>query len=132
MRCRRSAAGILRAASWTGSDWARAESSRSTWRSWRPGLLQVIIATAQDITKRKTAEEALRQSEARFRSAFENTLFGMAIIALADRYLQVNQSLCQITGFFEQELLRTNFSAITRRDDVREDQIGRASCRERV
>ena len=77
---------------------------------------QLIYVTALDITKRKTAEEALRQSEARFRSAFENTLFGMAIVDLDGRYSQVNQSLCRITGFSEQEMLQTNFSAITHPD----------------
>ena len=81
---------------------------------------QVILVTAHDITNRKSAEEALRQSEERFRSAFDNTLFGMAIVDLDGRYLQVSQSLCRITGFSEQELLQTNFSAITHPDDIRE------------
>jgi len=81
---------------------------------------QVICATAHDIMNRKAAEEALRQSEARFRSAFDNTLIGMAIVGLDGRYLQVSRSLCRITGFSEQELLLTDFSAITHPDDVRE------------
>jgi PAS domain S-box-containing protein len=81
---------------------------------------QVVLATAHDITNRKKAEEALRESEARFRSAFDNTLIGMAIVGLDGRYLQVSQSLCRITGFSDQEMLQTNFSAITHPDDVRE------------
>jgi PAS domain S-box-containing protein len=93
------------------------------WLLVNAGVLkdaQVIFATAHDITKRKSAEESLRQSEARFRSAFDNTLFGMAIVGLDGRYLQVNQSLCRMTGFSEQELLQTDFAAITHPDDVRE------------
>jgi PAS domain S-box-containing protein len=81
---------------------------------------QLVYATVHDITKRKTAEEALRHSEARFRSAFDNTLFGMAVVSLDGRFLQVNQNLCQITGFTEQELLQTNFAAMTHPEDVRE------------
>jgi PAS domain S-box-containing protein len=81
---------------------------------------QLIYVTAHDITKGKAAEEALRSSEALFRSAFDNTLFGMAIVGLDGRYLRVSQSLCRITGFSEQELQQTNFSAITYPDDVSE------------
>ena len=101
----------------------RCEDGSYRWLLVNGGVLQdaqVILATANDITKRKRAEEALRESEARFRSAFENTLFGMAIIALDGRYLQVNQSLCRITGFSEQELLQRDFAALTHPDDLRE------------
>ena len=93
---------------------------------------QLIYVTALDITKRKTAEEALRQSEARFRSAFENTLFGMAIVGMDGRYLQVNQSLCRITGFSEREMLRTNFLAISHPDYLSEQQEFRHALMEGV
>ena len=83
---------------------------------------KVIYVTAHDITQRKNAEEALRRSEARFRSAFENTLFGMAITSLDGRFLQVNQSLCRMAGLSEEELLGTLVSAITCPEDVRESR----------
>lgn len=83
---------------------------------------QVIYATAKDITKRKTAEDALQLSEARFRSTFENTLLGMAICDREGHFLEVNQSLCRITGFSEQELLRMDILAITHPDDTRESR----------
>ena len=57
-------------------------------------------------------------SEARFRSAFENTLFGMAVTALDGRFLEVNQNFCGITGFTERELLQKNFAAITLPEDI--------------
>jgi len=82
---------------------------------------QVALATMHDITRRKKAEESLRDSEAQFRSAFENTLFGMAIVALGGRFLRVNQSLCRMTGFTEQELERMDFATITHPDDVRDN-----------
>src|ERR1039458_2660096 len=84
------------------------------------GRVQRVNPAWEPILGFTAAEEALRESEARFRSAFENTLFGMAIIALDGRYLQVNQSLCRITGFSEQELLQRDFAALTHPDDLRE------------
>ena len=83
--------------------------------------VQAIYATAYDITARKMAEEALRNSESLFRSAFGNTLFGMSIVSLDGRYLSVNQRLCAMTGFSEQELLQRGFGAITHPDDLPRD-----------
>jgi PAS domain S-box-containing protein len=79
---------------------------------------KLIYVAAHEITQRKHAEEALRRSEALFRSAFENPLFGMAFVALDGNFLQVNQGMCRITGFGEQELLRTRVESITHPEDV--------------
>ena len=79
---------------------------------------QLIYVTANDITNRKKAEEAVQLSEARFRSAFENTLFGMAITGLDGGFLRVNQSFCRLTGFSESDLLQSNVPAITHPDDL--------------
>ena len=69
-----------------------------------------------DITDRKRAEEALRESQERFRSAFGSAAIGMALVAPDGRWFQVNRSLCEIVGYSEQELLGANFQAITHPD----------------
>lgn len=57
-----------------------------------------------DITERKQVEDALKRSEAVMRSMFEATPAGFGLIV--DRVLQkVNNALCTITGYSEQELL---------------------------
>lgn len=54
------------------------------------GNLLYRVATAQDITSRKMADEAIRASEARFRSTLDNMLEGCQIIGFDWRYRYVN------------------------------------------
>jgi PAS domain S-box-containing protein len=67
------------------------------------------------------AEERLRESEERFRGAFEFATIGMALVAPDGRWLQVNRSLCRMVGYTAEELLATNFQSITHPDDLEMD-----------
>jgi PAS domain S-box-containing protein len=80
-----------------------------------------------DITERREVEEALRQSELRFRSAFDDAAVGMALVGLDGAWLQVNPAVCEIVGYAEEDLLRTTFQAITYPDDLEVDlaHVGR-------
>ena len=62
--------------------------------------------------------EALRASEERFRSAFDNATIGMAVVSLQGRWLQVNRSLCDIVGYGEEEMLGSNVQLVTHRGDL--------------
>ncbi len=75
----------------------------------------------REIIERKLVEETLRESEERFRSAFDFAAIGMAIVALDGRWLRVNGSLCEIVGYCEQELLASTFQSITHPDDLESD-----------
>jgi PAS domain S-box-containing protein len=74
-----------------------------------------------ELSDRKRAEEALRESQERLRSAFDDAAIGMALVAPDGRWLQVNRSLCAILGYSEPELLATTFQAITHPDDLDSD-----------
>jgi diguanylate cyclase (GGDEF)-like protein/PAS domain S-box-containing protein len=74
-----------------------------------------------DITERKQAEEALQESEQRFRLAFETAAIGMALVGLDGQWLKVNKSLCKMIGYSEQELLSMRFQNITHPDDLESD-----------
>jgi PAS domain S-box-containing protein len=79
------------------------------------------FGTVQDITERKRAEEALRESEATFATAFENAPIGKALVAPDGRFLRVNRALCEIVGYTESEMLSVNFQQITHADDLAMD-----------
>jgi len=61
--------------------------------------------------------EALRESEERFRSAFDYATIGMAVVSLEGRWVQVNRSLCDILGYEEAELDSKHFREITAAED---------------
>jgi PAS domain S-box-containing protein len=79
------------------------------------------IAQGYDITERKRAEGALRESEDRFRATFEQAAVGIAQVGLDGRWLRVNQRLCDIVGYTREELLRFTFQDITHPDDLDSD-----------
>lgn len=80
-------------------------------------LRQVEAKTLQiEQAKRHVAE--LQESESRFRGAFDYAAIGMALVDTEGRWLEINRSLCEITGYAEEELLGNNFQSITHQDDL--------------
>jgi PAS domain S-box-containing protein len=77
-----------------------------------------LIGTTTDITEKKTSELALIKSEARFRSIFENSGTGMAIIELDGSFTQTNPAFRKILGYQENELNEMNFRDITHPGDL--------------
>ncbi|HEY9851829.1 MAG TPA: PAS domain S-box protein [Leptolyngbyaceae cyanobacterium] len=71
-----------------------------------------------EIANRIREQEALRQSEQRFRSYFELPLIGIAITSLDKGWLQVNDKLCEIFGYSRTELNQMNWAEITHPDDL--------------
>jgi diguanylate cyclase (GGDEF)-like protein/PAS domain S-box-containing protein len=72
------------------------------------------------IAEQERISRALRESEEYFRNAFDNAA-GMAVINPDGKWMQVNESLCSMLGYSEQELLTQGFQAITHPDDLGND-----------
>jgi diguanylate cyclase (GGDEF)-like protein/PAS domain S-box-containing protein len=79
---------------------------------------EAIANVLAEVLVRKHTEAALRESEQRFRQAFEEAAIGKAIAALDGRYLKVNRSLCEMFGYSEAELLSRTLQSITHPDDL--------------
>ena len=81
-----------------------------------------LAVTFRNITDRKRAEIALRDSEERFRAIFEQAAVGIAKTALCGQFMRVNPGFCQIVRYGESELLQKDWQAITHPDDMESDR----------
>lgn len=73
---------------------------------------------ADNISEQQRISRALAESEAHFRNAFDHAAIGMALIAPDSTLIQVNQSLCNMLGYRETNLIGMNLSDITHPDDM--------------
>lgn len=73
------------------------------------------------IVEQARIERALRETEEHFRNAFDYAAIGMALVSPQGAWLRVNRSLCELVGYSEQELLSSNFQAVTHTDDLGND-----------
>ncbi len=78
------------------------------------------LAMLEDVTESKRAEEAVRESEARFRAAFEGAPIGVMIVGPDLRILRANQTLCRVLGYTESELVGRSVADITPPEDIGE------------
>jgi PAS domain S-box-containing protein len=71
------------------------------------GMLNVLVV-CQDVTERKMAEEALRESEEKFRVLAETSPSGVCLYQ-GERILYVNPATTRLFGYSEEECLQMNF-----------------------
>ncbi len=82
------------------------------------GKINKILSVVENITERRQTEDALRQSEARFRSYFDLPLAGRAITTPGKGWLEANAVLCEMLGYTKPELIRMNWEELTHPDDL--------------
>ena len=82
-----------------------------------------VIALARDITERRKAGEAIRASEARFKSIFNEAPLGIAIVdSLNARFYSVNPMFAKIAGRTVAELEQIDWVSITHPGDIAADR----------
>jgi diguanylate cyclase (GGDEF)-like protein/PAS domain S-box-containing protein len=83
-----------------------------------------FVSQIEDVTERRRSQDALREAEDRFRSAFEEAPIGMAMNSIDGRFLKVNKAMCEITGYSREQLEATTYRSITHPDDLARNEKG--------
>jgi len=83
----------------------------------RGGAWEVVETPAG----RQAAQQALRDSEERFRRYFELGLIGMAITSPTKGWIEVNDQICEILGYERGDLVQMSWADITHPDDLAAD-----------
>ena len=97
-----------------------------TWPiSDESGLQNHWVTVERDITERKTAEQALRVSEAQFRASFEAASVGQTLVdASTARIVQANQAFAGMLGYDPEEIIGRTAWELTWPDDRQAGQAG--------
>lgn len=66
---------------------------------------------------------ALKESEERFRSAFDNAPIGIALVSSTGKWLKVNKALRELLGLSTEEFLETDFQSMTVAEDLGETLV---------
>lgn len=95
---------------------------RESWYPvWNRGDISGFGVIVEDITDRKRAETALRDSEARFRLTFDQSPVGKIMVDCEFRPLRINDALCRYLGYSRDELMGMTFPDYTHPDDLADD-----------
>lgn len=71
-----------------------------------------VICIVHDITARKQIEDALRKSEARFRTIFEEAAIGIKLIGLDGRIIACNPAMEEMLGYCSDEITGLTYTDI--------------------
>jgi PAS domain S-box-containing protein len=85
------------------------------------------VVNVQDITELRGAQDEMRVAREFFQQTFDAATVAIAIAEFDGRYIQVNQAMCEFTGYSESELLTMNYIDITHPDDLERNVFGRQS-----
>lgn len=82
------------------------------------GRPKTMIGMTQDVTLRREAERALKDSELRFRQLFDNASDGIFIANLDGRYIDANINACHMLGYRHDELIGKHITDLLSVTDV--------------
>jgi len=80
-----------------------------------------MIGIGVDLRERKRMEDAMRESELKYRSAFKNASIGFAMTMPDGLFVDANPAYCSITGYQIDELRTLKFSRLIHPEDFAEN-----------
>ncbi|MFO8039613.1 MAG: PAS domain S-box protein [Sodalinema sp.] len=95
-------------------------SSSRHWSDEEARLLRVVGEIIYNYCDRRRVEQALRDSEERFRVTFEQAAVGIAQLDFQGNFLRVNRRYCNLLGYEPEELLQLNMADILHPNDLPE------------
>ncbi len=84
-----------------------------------------VVVMHLNITERRRAENALRDSEIRYRAMFDQAAIGITQVSLDGIFLKVNPAFCSMLGYSESELVGLNFQYLTHPDDKASNEVSK-------
>lgn len=82
----------------------------------------IILYLNSSIRQRRRAEVQLRESEEKFRTAFDEDSIGRTLTGIDGRLMQVNPRFCKMLGYTAKEISALRFADITHQDDMASSQ----------
>ncbi len=83
-----------------------------------------LLGLNEDISERKTKEKALHESQAQFRSLFENAIVGVTITDVEGNYISTNAAFRHMLGYSENELAGMRWQDVSAADEIDRIQAG--------
>ena len=128
-QCQRELEQAARGGRFEGEGWRMRKDGSRFWasvvitaiREPGNGSLLGFSKITNDLTQRKLTEEALRESEERFRLTIDEAPIGMALVSLDGRFVRVNRAFCEVVGYQPAELMNLTFHEITHPEDADTD-----------
>jgi PAS domain S-box-containing protein len=77
-----------------------------------------IVGSAHDITDRRRAEHALRESEQHLRAVVDSSLDGIVLLDDAGRYVEANPAACRMLGYPRDEFLKLAMKDVVPQGDL--------------
>ena len=87
----------------------------------------LLLAVTRDITDRKKAEAALKESMKRYQTLFDNASEGILVHSVDGQALEVNEAFAQMHGYTRQEMMQINLKDLNAPGSFRKhpDRLGR-------
>ena len=83
----------------------------------RKGFIEGIVLSFINVTELIIAQQELKESEERFKGAFETASHGFALLDIHGKFFMINPAICKMFGYSKEEMLTKSFRDITHNED---------------